>query len=149
MSYELRVERLIDASPEEVFDAYTDPEAQKIWYTILDEGMTVENEVDLRVGGKWVSTWGFTPDEMFREINTFQVIDRPHRLVSKSSFTSPDGSTMDTDVEVTFRDEGGKTMMTVVQSGFPEEAIRDFVANTAWIGAFERINAYFAARIGG
>jgi uncharacterized protein YndB with AHSA1/START domain len=143
------VERLIDASPEEVFDAYTDPEAQKIWYTILDEGMTVENEVDLRVGGKWVSTWGFTPDEMFREINTFQVIDRPHRLVSKSSFTSPDGSTMDTDVEVTFRDEGGKTMMTVVQSGFPEEAIRDFVANTAWIGAFERINAYFAARLAG
>jgi uncharacterized protein YndB with AHSA1/START domain len=149
MSYELRVERLIDASPEEVFDAYTDPEAQKIWYTILDEGMTVESEVDLRVGGKWVSTWGFTPDEMFREVNTFQVIERPHRLVSMSSFTSPDGSTMDTDVEITFRDEGGKTMMTVVQSGFPDEAIRDFVANTAWIGAFKRINAYFATRIGG
>ena len=149
MSYELRVERLIDASPEEVFDAYTDPEAQKIWYTILDEGMTVESEVDLRVGGKWVSTWGFTPDEMFREVNTFQVIERPHRLVSKSSFTSPDGSTMDTDVEITFRDEGGKTMMTVVQSGFPDEAVRDFVANTAWIGAFKRINAYFAARFGG
>ncbi|HEX9865813.1 MAG TPA: SRPBCC domain-containing protein [Acidimicrobiia bacterium] len=149
MRYELRVERLIDASPEEVFDAYTDPEAQKIWYTILDQGMTVESEVDLRVGGKWVSTWGFTPDEMFREVNTFQVIERPHRLVSKSSFTSPDGSTMDTDVEITFRDDRGKTMMTVVQSGFPDEAIRDFVANTAWIGAFKRINAYFAARIGG
>ena len=149
MRYELRVERLIDASPEEVFDAYTDPEAQKIWFTILDEGMTVENDVDLRVGGKWVSTWGFTPDEMFREVNTFQVIERPHRLVSKSSFTSPDGSTMDTDVEITFRDDRGKTMMTVVQSGFPDEAIRDFVANTAWIGAFKRINAYFAARIGG
>lgn len=149
MSYELRVERLINASPEEVFDAYTDPEAQKIWYTILDEGMTVENEVDLRVGGVWVSTWGDKPDEMFREVNTFQVIERPHRLVSKSSFTSPDGSTMDTDVEITFRDEGGKTMMTVVQSGFPDEAIRDFVANTAWIGAFERINAYFAARMAG
>ena len=149
MRYELRVERLIDASPEEVFDAYTDPEAQKIWYTILDQGMTVESEVDLRVGGKWVSTWGFTPDEMFREVNTFQVIERPHRLVSKSSFTSPDGSTMDTDVEITFRDDRGKTMMTVVQSGFPDEAIRDFVANTAWIGALKRINAYFAARIGG
>ena len=149
MRYELRVERLIDASPEEVFDAYTDPEAQKIWYTILDQGMTVESEVDLRVGGKWVSTWGFTPDEMFREVNTFQVIERPHRLVSKSSFTSPDGSTLDTDVEITFRDDRGKTMMTVVQSGFPDEAIRDFVANTAWIGAFKRINAYFAARIGG
>lgn len=29
MSYELRVERLIDASPEEVFDAYTDPKRRR------------------------------------------------------------------------------------------------------------------------
>jgi len=149
MSYELRVERLIDASPEEVFDAYTDPEAQKIWYSILDEGMIVENEVDLRVGGEWVSKWGFTPDEMFRETNVFEVVDRPHRLVSKSSFNSPDGSTIETNVEVTFRAEGGKTLMTVVQSGFPAEEIRDFVADTAWIGAFDRLNAYFAAKVGG
>ena len=37
MSYELRVERLIDATPEEVFDAYTDPEAMRVWFTILNE----------------------------------------------------------------------------------------------------------------
>lgn len=149
MSYELRVERLIDASPEEVFDAYTDPEAQKIWYSILDEGMIVENEVDLRVGGKWVSAWGLTPDEMFRETNVFEVVDRPHRLVSKSTGSSPDGSTLDTNVEVTFRDEGGKTLMSVVQSGFPSEDMRNFFADTAWNGAFDRINAYFAAKAAG
>jgi len=149
MSYELRVERLIDASPEEVFDAYTDPEAQKIWYSILDEGMIVENEVDLRVGGKWVSAWGLTPDDLFRETNIFEVVDRPHRLVSKSTFSSPDGSTLDTNVEVTFREEGGKTLMTVVQSGFPSEDLRDFVANTAWIGAFDRLSAYLAAKARG
>jgi uncharacterized protein YndB with AHSA1/START domain len=149
MSYELRVERLIDASPEEVFDAYTDPDAQKVWYSIRDQGMIVENEVDLRVGGKWVSAWGFKHDEMFRETNIFEVIDRPHRLVSKSSGSSPDGSTLDTDVEVTFRDEGGKTLMTVVQTGFPSEDMRDFFADTAWNGAFDRLNAYFAAKAEG
>jgi uncharacterized protein YndB with AHSA1/START domain len=149
MSYELEVERLIDASPEEVFDAYTDPQAQKIWYGILNEGLIVENEVDLRVGGKWVSAWGFTPDELFRETNIFEVVDRPHRLVSKSSFSSPDGSSLDTDVEVRFREEGGKTLMTVVQRGFPTEDMRDFVANTAWNGAFDRLNAYFAAKAAG
>jgi uncharacterized protein YndB with AHSA1/START domain len=109
--------------------------------------MTVENEVDLRVGGKWVSTWGFSPDEMFRETNIFEVVDPPHRLVSKSSYTSPDGSTLETNVEITFRAEGGKTLMTVVQSGFADEELRDFVANTAWIGAFDRLNAYFATRV--
>ena len=148
MSHDLRVERLIDATPEEVFEAYTNPEAQKIWFTILNPDMIVENEVDLRVGGEWMITWGFTREEMFRETNVFEVVDRPHRLVSKSSYTAPDGSILETDVEVKFRDEGGKTLMTVVQSGFVDEGLRDFLADKAWIGAFDRLNAYFAAKAG-
>ena len=146
MSYELRVERLIDATPDEVFDAYTDQEAVNAWFTILDEGMIVENEIDLRVGGKWVSKWGFSPEEMFRETNTFLVIDRPLRLVSRSEGSSPDGATIETDVEITFRDEGGKTLMTVVQTGFPDEELRDFFAKEGWNGAFDRISAYLAAQ---
>src|SRR3990172_6379029 len=148
MTTELRVERLIAATPEEVFDAYTDPEAQKIWFTILNEGMIVENEVDLRVGGQWVSAWGFTPDELFRETNVFEVVDRPHRLVSRSTGSSPDGLTLDTDVEVTFQEQDGKTLMTVLQRCFPDEDMRDFFATQAWIGPFDRLQALFATRAG-
>jgi uncharacterized protein YndB with AHSA1/START domain len=146
MSYELRVERMIGASVEEVWDAYTDPEAQKVWFTILDPEMMVELDVDLRVGGKWVAAWGFSPDQMFRETNVFEVIDPPHRILSKSTGTSPDGQSLDTEIEVTFADEGGKTLVTVVQTGFPDEGTRDFFAETAWIGFFDRFAAYFAAR---
>ena len=73
MTYDLKVERLIDASPAEVFDAYTDPEAQRVWFTILNKDMMVETDVDLRVGGKSVITWGFSPDEMFRETNSLKL----------------------------------------------------------------------------
>ena len=146
MSYDLKVERLINATPEEVFEAYTSAEAQKTWFTILNPDMIVENQVDLRVGGEWMITWGFTREEMFRETNVFEVVDRPHRLVSKSSYTAPDGSILETDVEITFRDEGGKTLMTVVQSGFVDEGLRDFLADKAWFGAFDRLNAYFAVK---
>ena len=146
MTYELRVERLIAATPEEVFEAYTNPEAMKIWFQLLGEPMIVENEVDLRVGGKWVSAWGFTPDQLFRETNVFEVVDRPHRLVSKSTGSTPDGMTLDTDVEVTFQEQDGKMLMTVVQRGFPDEDMRDFFATQAWIGAFDRLEAYFATR---
>jgi uncharacterized protein YndB with AHSA1/START domain len=146
MSHELRAERLIDATPEEVFDAYTDPEQMKGWFTILDPGMIVENEIDLRVGGQWVSSWGFSEDEMFRETQTFEVVDRPHRLVSKSTGSDPEGHSQDTHVEITFQDEGGKTLMTIVQSGFVDEDTRDFFANTAWEGFFDRLSAYLAAR---
>ena len=146
MTYELKVERLIAATPEEVFDAYTDPEAQKIWFSIKDEGMIVENDVDLRVGGKWVSAWGFSPDEMFRETNVFEVVDRPHRLVSKSTGSSPDGQSVDTHVDVMFKEQDGKTLMTVVQTGFPDGDMRDFFAKTGWNGAFDRLAEYFATR---
>jgi uncharacterized protein YndB with AHSA1/START domain len=145
MSHELKVERLIDATPEEVFEVYTNPEHMKGWFTILDPEMMVENEVDLRVGGKWVSSWGFPPDEIFHETQTFEVVDRPHRLVSRSTGSDSEGNSADTRVEVTFRAEGGKTLMTIVQSGFEDEATRDFFAKTAWEGLFDRISAYLAA----
>jgi len=145
MTYELRAERLIAATPEEVFDAYTDPVAQQAWFTILDPEMIVENEVDLRVGGKWVSAWGFSPDEMFRETNVFEVVDRPNRLVSTSNGSSPDGMTLETHVEITFSEQDGKTLMTVIQTGFPDEETRDFFASMAWIGAFDRLEAYLGS----
>jgi uncharacterized protein YndB with AHSA1/START domain len=146
MSHELRVERLIDATPEEVFEAYTDPDAQREWFTILDPGMIVELDVDFRVGGKWVAAWGFSPEEMFRETQIFDVIDRPHRIVTRSTGSSPEGDSLDTEVEITFREEGGKTLMTVVQTGFPDEATRDFFARTAWVGFFDRFSAYLDSR---
>jgi uncharacterized protein YndB with AHSA1/START domain len=144
MSYELSVERLIAATPEEVFDAYTDPEAQKVWFRIIGDPLIVENEVDLRVGGKWVSAWGLAPDQMFRETNVFEVVDRPRRLVSRSVGSSPDGVSLETHVEVTFEEQDGKTLMRVRQTGFPDGETRDFFAETAWNGLFDRLHAYFA-----
>lgn len=143
MTYELRMSRLIPATPDEVFDAYTDAEKQRIWFSILDEEPgIVEIEVDLRVGGSQTAVWGKTRDELFRETQVFEVIDRPNRLVTKSSGSSPDGMTMETDIDVTFEAAEGGTMMTVVQTGFPTEELRDFFTMHAWNGAFDRVTAY-------
>ncbi len=145
MTHELRISRLIPAPPDEVFDAYVDPEKQKIWYNILEaEPMIVEVEVDLRVGGVWTNVWGRTRDELFRESQVFTVIDRPRRLVTKATGSGPDGQTMETDVDVTFEERDGGTLVTVVQSGFPSTEIRDFFGTMVWVGAFDRITAYFA-----
>ncbi len=49
MTLDMRMTRLLPATPEQVFDAYTDAEKQKIWFTILDEEPgIVEIEVDGR-----------------------------------------------------------------------------------------------------
>ncbi|MEZ0446324.1 SRPBCC family protein [Cellulomonas sp. ICMP 17802] len=140
---ELRMTRVLPATPEEVFDAYTDAEKQKIWFSILDETPgIVEISVDLRVGGRQTAVWGKDADSLFRETQTFLVIDRPHRLVTESSGSSPDGMTMTTHIEVTFGAVDGGTLMSVQQSGFPNVEMRDFFTQYAWVGAFDRIEAY-------
>lgn len=144
---ELRASRTLPATPEEVFDAYTDAEKQKIWFSILDEEPgVVEIEVDLRVGGRQVAVWGPDRDTLFREEQVFLEIDRPHRLVTESTGSDPSGETMTTHVVVTFEPVEGGTLMSVVQSGFPTPEIRDFFASQAWVGAFDRIEAYLARR---
>jgi uncharacterized protein YndB with AHSA1/START domain len=140
---EMRMTRVLPATPDEVFDAYTDAEKQKIWFSILDtKPGIVEIEVDLRVGGQQTAVWGPDPDNLFRETQTFLVIDRPHRLVTESSGSSPDGLTMTTRIDITFEAAEGGTLVTVVQSGFPAVEVRDFFTEHVWVGAFDRIEAF-------
>jgi uncharacterized protein YndB with AHSA1/START domain len=146
----LRVSRRLPATPERVFDAYTDAEEQKVWFGILDEAPgIVEIEVDLRVGGTQTAVWGPSRDQLFREVQTFLVVDRPHRLVTESTGWTPDGDTMTTRIEVTFEPDGDGTLMTVVHDGFPTPEVRDFFATEPWVGAFDRIEAYLRSAAGG
>ena len=146
-THDLRMTRLIPATPEEVFDAYTDAEKQKVWFSLLsDEPGIVEIDVDLRVGGIQHAKWGPSPDQLFWENQTFLEIERPHRLVTSSTGGTPDGDTMTTTIEITFEAAAGGTLMTVLQSGFPTEEMRDFFSTYAWVGAFDRITEYFVRR---
>ena len=143
-TFDLRMTRLIPAAPDEVFDAYTDAEKQKIWFGLLStEPGIVEIDVDLRVGGIQHAKWGPSADQLFWEDQTFLEIDRPHRLVTSSTGGTPDGDTMTTRIEITFEEAEGGTLMTVLQSGFPSEEMRDFFTTYAWVGAFDRITAFF------
>jgi len=143
-THDLRMTRLIPATPDEVFDAYTDAEKQKVWFSLLsDEPGIVEIDVDLRVGGIQHAKWGPSADQLFWEDQTFLEIDRPRRLVTSSTGGTPDGQTMTTRIEIDFEESDGGTLMTVVQSGFPSEEMRDFFTTYAWVGAFDRITAYF------
>ncbi|WP_421735526.1 SRPBCC family protein [Cellulomonas sp.] len=140
---DLRLTRTLPATPEEVFDAYTDPEKQKIWFSILDEEPgIVEITTDLRVGGQQTAVWGRDRDSLFHETQTFLIIDRPHRLVTESTGGGPDGSGMTTHIDITFEAVDGGTLVTVVQSGFPAVEVRDFFGQEVWIGAFDRIEAF-------
>jgi uncharacterized protein YndB with AHSA1/START domain len=141
------MERVYDATPEVVFDAFTDPEAQKELYADAPDWV-VESECELRVGGRWSIAFGPPGSTPARETNLFQVVDRPRRLVYTSTMRMPDGSTVDTGMQVTFEEENGRTRMTLVQSGFRTSALRDDFEG-GWASILDGLGRVVAARVGG
>jgi uncharacterized protein YndB with AHSA1/START domain len=95
VTHELRLERVFHAAPEVVFDAFTDPVAQKELYADAPDWI-VESECDLRVGGVWRIWFGPPGSQPARERNVFEQVDRPRRLAYRSTMTMPDGASFDT-----------------------------------------------------
>jgi uncharacterized protein YndB with AHSA1/START domain len=125
MTDELRLERVIDAPREVVFEAFTTHEGQVAFYGTDDPGWIVESECDLRVGGLWTVTFGPSPDHLYQHRSVFAVIDRPRRIVLATTERRPDRPSFDFSVEFTFAEQDGKTLMAVIQSGFPTRELRD------------------------
>jgi uncharacterized protein YndB with AHSA1/START domain len=125
MSFDGDFTRLIDATPEEVFDAFTSPEGQEAFYGKDDSGWIVQSRCELRVGGVWTVAFGPSPGELYRHRHVFEVIERPHRLILASTETRLDGSSFHTQLEFTFEASQGKTLMTMTQRGFPTAELRD------------------------
>jgi uncharacterized protein YndB with AHSA1/START domain len=145
LSHDVRLERVYDAAPEVVFDAFTDPDAQKELYADAPDWV-VEAECDLRVGGRWSIAFGPPGSAPARETNVFQVVDRPRRLVYASTMTMPDGSTVDTGMEVVFQPEDGGTRLMITQRGFPTPRLRDEFAG-GWASILDGLGRVVAARV--
>jgi uncharacterized protein YndB with AHSA1/START domain len=144
MSFDLRLERLIDATPQEAYDAFTDPDAMIEWYQD-NPAWTVEvRECDARAGG--TTTVAFGPgDERYIERMTYSVVEPPHRLVYEERFEKPDGFTFTTTIAVTFEEQAGKTLLTIVQTGFPNADERDGHQG-GWPGFIDRLERVVARR---
>jgi uncharacterized protein YndB with AHSA1/START domain len=125
MRHELRFERVIDATPDVVFDAFTEPAGQAAFYRQNEPGWIVRSQCDLRVGGVWTVEFGPTPDQIYRHRHVFEVIDRPRRLLMKTTETRLDGSSFDTEMEFVFEAQGKKTLIKVFHRGFPTAELRD------------------------
>lgn len=138
MSLDARYERQIAATPERVFDAFTDPVGQREFYGNDDPGWIVKSECDLRVGGVWSIAFGSSADELYRHHHVFDEIERPRRVLMSTTETRLDGSSFTTSLEFTFEPHGNGTLMTMVQTGFPNEELR--VEHTIGVPhAFDRL----------
>lgn len=146
----LTVRRELPRTPEEVFDAYTDPARQRVWLSALGpEQGEVQTSVDLRVGGRWEARFRPNAQTVVYDVQTYREIDRPHRLVTdlvaESSVDGEPMPTLETRIAVTFAATGAGTLMTVEQTGFPAAELRDFFASTVWPAGLDRFAAFLAS----
>jgi uncharacterized protein YndB with AHSA1/START domain len=117
VSPDIRLQRWFDAPPDVVFDAYTDPDAQRD-LRAGELAWVVESECDLRVGGEWIIRFG-PSSAPYVERNVFHTVERPHRLVYASTTEWPDGSHVESLMEISLRWLDGRTLLTLTQRGVP------------------------------
>jgi len=130
---QLVIERNLNASPEQVFDAFTDPDQLTQWWW-PNRFTCPAAEVDLRVGGKYrlAMEWpsSIPSEDQFSHYmgGEYYEIDRPRRLVmSGRAVNDEQGELFATLIEVTLKPRAEGTALTVRQSYFepmpPAEAM--------------------------
>ena len=139
-SPELAIRRTYDATPTEVFAAFSQAEALAQWFSPYSGDVVAET--DLRVGGRW-SIQMATPDgEPVKVAGEYVEIIKDQRLV----FTWAWSGTADrvSKVAIDLVDQGGRTLLTLTHTQFFDEAARDR-HNLGWTACLEKLGPYLQA----
>lgn len=122
----LRIERSFDASAEEVFDAWTNPEVLKRWWAVHPDGSTPVAEVDLRVGGRYRLSME-APDGARHTVGgEYREVERPNRLAYSWQWELDSGEPGHvSSVTVEFLQRGDQTTVVLEHAGLPDAESRD------------------------
>lgn len=148
---ELLITHIFNASPEAVFNAWTDPEHLKHWYA--PDGCTIEfRSIDVRPGGSFHSC---IHDPVHGECwikGTYYEVVFPEKLVLTMALTNKEGDDVTAVAAgkpeewpqaivttVTFEPLGHQTKLTLHQTVAEAEA-KKTGAYQSWFSMFERLN---------
>ena len=120
----LRVERLIPAKPERVFELWTDPELLIQWWG--PEGFTTpKHAIDVRPGGRWRTTMRSPEGNDYTVSGIYRAIEPPRRLVLTWGWDDENGVRgHETEITVTFEPAPGGTRMVLTQQAFEDQESR-------------------------
>ena len=128
----VRLTRKLAASPELVFDAWTDPEMVRQWL-IPGEMVMAAITIDLKVGGRF--DFVMQGDEPHPHAGVYREIDRPRKLVF--TWSSSATNHQDTLVTVEIKPLGEGSEMTLTHEGFADDAMAA-LHNGGWNACLEK-----------
>jgi uncharacterized protein YndB with AHSA1/START domain len=132
----LSVERVIDARPEAIFDAFIS------MYDSQRPDWVTGSQLDLRPGGRWSVDFQVPGGPAFREERVITAVERPGRLAYDMTAVYEDAPTFSTTVEVTVEAVPDGQRIRLAQRGFPTTDTRDDFA-----GAWPDVLAELAHRV--
>jgi uncharacterized protein YndB with AHSA1/START domain len=142
MTAVLLVRRSIRASPERIFDVWTQPEHLQRWWG-PESVECVAAEVDLRVGGRYRIANQFPDGKVLWISGEFETVERPRRLVY--TWRVGDVTGADERVTVTFEARGEATEVIVAHERIPTESVRDR-HEQGWVGCLDGLVEYLQER---
>jgi uncharacterized protein YndB with AHSA1/START domain len=118
----LVVRRVIRATPERLFEAWTEPTQLRSWWG--PEGVTCERaEIDLRVGGRYRIENGLPDGRTIVLVGEFEVIERPNRLTYTWHVDGSPGASERVTVRFERRDRATEVIIT--HERILDESVRD------------------------
>jgi uncharacterized protein YndB with AHSA1/START domain len=142
-AHSLRLTRVIAASPQVVFEAWTRPEHLKNWS--CPEGATLEDvEVDLREGGAYTLRMRNAEGQVHTARGEYRVIDPPRRLVYTWDWLEEENRMGETVVTVELEEAAdGRTQVVLTHEGFPAEEAK-VGHGQGWASCLDRLERLYA-----
>ena len=140
----LRMTRHFQASPEALFDAFTERDLLVQWFG--PRGMAVpECEIDLSPGGRWRAVMRAHDGSPHAVHGVYREITRPTRLVFTWIWEQGDMAGVETVVTLAFRAAGDGAELSLTHEGLPSESSRG-LHEQGWSSSFECLAELLAGR---
>jgi len=122
-----RMERTFAATPEEVFDAWTNPVVLERWWAAAPTWRSPGCDVDLRVGGRYTLRMLGEDGELHVVAGEYREVSRPSRLVFTWCWQGEGGPHPGhvSLVAIDFHGEGERTTVVLEHSGLPSQPSRE------------------------
>jgi uncharacterized protein YndB with AHSA1/START domain len=135
--------RTVEASPERVFEAMTDPEQVAQWWG--PEGFTCPEVIlDAKVGGAYRIAMQPPEGELFHLAGEYLEVQPPTRLAYTFRWEPPDPDDRQTVVRLALHARDGATEVALIHGPFATEARRE-LHRAGWTDTFARLASHLAS----
>lgn len=136
--HELVIERSLSASPQKVYEAWTNPEVLVKWWGPV--GMSIPVcEMDVVEGGNWKTTMANDEGGEYTVTGQYKTLSPHDHIAFTWAWSQEDGSRgHETIVNVVLEETSGGTKMTMTQKEFRDVEQRDN-HNSGWTSSFTKL----------